>query len=95
MANYNLQAHVFSSKSGGCAAAFLSNYNTRSDAKVTFNNRHYDLPRWSISILPDCQNVVFNTAKVSDYLTIVLFALVQCDEMSINQIPSVFPTGWI
>ncbi|XVF67768.1 hypothetical protein PTKIN_Ptkin10aG0148700 [Pterospermum kingtungense] len=57
------QAHVFSSKSGGCAA-FLSNYNTRSDAKVTFNNMHYDLPRWSISILPDCQNVVYNTAKV-------------------------------
>ncbi|XVE67018.1 hypothetical protein DITRI_Ditri08aG0126500 [Diplodiscus trichospermus] len=57
------QAHVFSSKSGGCAA-FLSNYNTRSDARVTFNNVHYDLPSWSISILPDCQNVVFNTAKV-------------------------------
>ena len=63
------QAHVFSSKSDGCAA-FLSNYNTRSDARVTFNNMHYDLPRWSISILPDCQNVVFNTAKVSE-MTIV------------------------
>ncbi|XP_021286017.1 beta-galactosidase 3-like [Herrania umbratica] len=57
------QAHVFTSKSGGCAA-FLSNYNTRSDARVAFNNMHYDLPRWSISILPDCQNVAFNTAKV-------------------------------
>ncbi|KAL4361688.1 hypothetical protein GQ457_04G001870 [Hibiscus cannabinus] len=57
------QAHVFSSKSGGCAA-FLSNYNLRSNARVTFNNMHYDLPRWSISILPDCQNVVFNTANV-------------------------------
>ncbi|XP_052881334.1 beta-galactosidase 5-like [Gossypium arboreum] len=57
------KAHVFSSESGGCAA-FLSNYNLRSNAKVTFNNMHYNLPRWSISILPDCQNVVFNTAKV-------------------------------
>ncbi|KAK8529960.1 hypothetical protein V6N12_060723 [Hibiscus sabdariffa] len=57
------QAHVFSSKSGGCVA-FLSNYNLRSNARVTFNNMHYELPRWSISILPDCQNVVFNTAKV-------------------------------
>ncbi|GMI74498.1 beta-galactosidase 3 [Hibiscus trionum] len=57
------QAHVFSSNSGGCAA-FLSNYNLRSNARVTFNNMHYDLPRWSISILPDCRNVVFNTAKV-------------------------------
>ncbi|GLU10047.1 hypothetical protein SLE2022_268750 [Rubroshorea leprosula] len=25
----------------------------------------YDLPAWSISILPDCKNVVFNTATVS------------------------------
>ncbi|MBA0829097.1 hypothetical protein Goarm_013720, partial [Gossypium armourianum] len=57
------KAHVFSSELGGCAA-FLSNYNLRSNAKVTFNNMHYNLPRWSISILPDCRNVVFNTAKV-------------------------------
>uniref|UniRef100_A0A5B6ZDD3 Beta-galactosidase n=1 Tax=Davidia involucrata TaxID=16924 RepID=A0A5B6ZDD3_DAVIN len=57
------QAHVFSSKSGGCAA-FLSNYHSESAARVTFNNIHYDLPPWSISILPDCKNVVFNTAKV-------------------------------
>ncbi|KAK7282946.1 hypothetical protein RIF29_12086 [Crotalaria pallida] len=25
---------------------------------------HYNLPPWSISILPDCRNVVFNIAKV-------------------------------
>ena len=25
---------------------------------------HYNLPPWSISILPDCRNAVFNTAKV-------------------------------
>ncbi|XP_072989067.1 beta-galactosidase 5-like [Typha latifolia] len=57
------QAHVFTSQSGGCAA-FLANYNTNSFAKVMFNNMHYNLPPWSISILPDCRNVVFNTAKV-------------------------------
>ncbi|XP_039030398.1 beta-galactosidase 5-like [Hibiscus syriacus] len=56
------QAHVFSSK--GSCAAFLSNYNTKSAARVIFNNRHYNLPLWSISILYDCRNVVFNTAKV-------------------------------
>lgn len=60
---YYEKAHVFSSKSGGCAA-FLSNYNPRSAARVVFNNKHYKLPPWSISILPDCKNVVFNTAKV-------------------------------
>ncbi|PIA52828.1 hypothetical protein AQUCO_01000597v1 [Aquilegia coerulea] len=57
------QANVFSSTSGGCAA-FLANYNAKSAARVVFNNRHYNLPPWSISILPDCKNVVFNTAKV-------------------------------
>ncbi|XP_052194669.1 beta-galactosidase 3-like [Diospyros lotus] len=61
LGNYE-KAHVFSSKSG--CAAFLSNYHTESSSRVTFNNRHYDLPPWSISILPDCRNVVYNTAKV-------------------------------
>lgn len=58
------QAHVFYQEKGGCAA-FLSNYDTESGVRVLFNNRHYSLPPWSISILPDCRNVVFNTAKVS------------------------------
>ncbi|RVX16799.1 Beta-galactosidase 3 [Vitis vinifera] len=57
------QAHVYSSEAGDCAA-FLSNYDTKSSARVMFNNMHYNLPPWSISILPDCRNVVFNTAKV-------------------------------
>ncbi|WOK92498.1 beta-galactosidase 5-like isoform X2 [Canna indica] len=57
------QAHVFSSQSEGCAA-FLANFNPNSFARVIFNNMHYNLPPWSISILPDCRNVVFNTAKV-------------------------------
>ena len=59
------QAHVFSSRQGSCAA-FLSNYHTKSATRVMFNNRHYNLPPWSISILPDCRNVVFNTAIVSN-----------------------------
>ncbi|KAK3420983.1 hypothetical protein EUGRSUZ_G01704 [Eucalyptus grandis] len=67
LGNYE-QAHVFSSNSGGCAA-FLSNYHTNSDARVTFRGRHYDLPPWSISILPNCVDVVFNTAKVQHQTT--------------------------
>lgn len=58
-----LQAYVF--KGPGSCAAFLSNFHMKSAATVTFNNMHYDLPAWSISILPDCRNAVFNTAKVS------------------------------
>ncbi|KAL9414814.1 hypothetical protein AB3S75_043137 [Citrus x aurantiifolia] len=63
LGNYE-EAHVFSSESGHCAA-FLSNYHTESAARVTFNNREYNLPPWSISILPDCKNVIFNTANVT------------------------------
>ncbi|KAJ9561132.1 hypothetical protein OSB04_006292 [Centaurea solstitialis] len=57
------QAHVFSSKTGGCAA-FLANYHINSSATVVFRNNHYTLPPWSISILPDCKRVAFNTAQV-------------------------------
>ncbi|KAK1358396.1 Beta-galactosidase [Heracleum sosnowskyi] len=57
------EANVFRSKSGACAA-FLANYDKNSFAKVAFNNMHYNLPPWSISILPDCKNTVYNTARL-------------------------------
>ncbi|KAJ9179321.1 hypothetical protein P3X46_011126 [Hevea brasiliensis] len=62
LGNYQ-EAHIFKSKSGACAA-FLANYNQRSFSKVAFGNWHYNLPPWSISILPDCKNTVYNTARV-------------------------------
>lgn len=62
LGNYE-KAYVFYSKSGKCAA-FLSNYHLDSYATVTFNKMNYRLPPWSISVLPDCKNVIFNTAKV-------------------------------
>lgn len=57
------KAHVFKTRSGSCAA-FLANYDASSSATVTFGNNQYDLPPWSVSILPDCKSVIFNTAKV-------------------------------
>ncbi|MBA0810410.1 hypothetical protein Gohar_002411, partial [Gossypium harknessii] len=56
-------AHVFKSKSGACTA-FLANYDTKYSVKVTFGSAHYELPRWSITILPDCKTAVFNTARL-------------------------------
>ncbi|KAL5572484.1 hypothetical protein UlMin_022081 [Ulmus minor] len=58
----NQEAHVFRSRSG--CAAFLANYDTKYAVKVKFGNGQYDLPRWSISVLPDCKTEVHNTAKV-------------------------------
>lgn len=63
-----LEAHVYSAGSGKCAA-FLANINTQSDANVKFNGNSYHLPAWSVSILPDCKNVVFNTAKIGSQTT--------------------------
>lgn len=57
------QAHVYYKSSNDCAA-FLANYDGKVDANVTFNGISYFLPAWSVSILPDCKNVIFNTAKV-------------------------------
>ena len=34
-----------------------------SDTIVSFQSLTYDLSAWSVNILPDCKNVVFNTAK--------------------------------
>ncbi|XP_058085526.1 beta-galactosidase 6-like isoform X2 [Magnolia sinica] len=59
----NLEAHVYYKKPDGCAA-FLANIDQNVDANVSFNGNFYSLPAWSVSILPDCKNVIFNTAKV-------------------------------
>ncbi|KAG9452738.1 hypothetical protein H6P81_005642 [Aristolochia fimbriata] len=59
----HLEAHIYHKASEGCAA-FLANIDQKADANVVFNGKSYNLPAWSVSILPDCQNVIFNTAKV-------------------------------
>ncbi|XP_040997071.1 beta-galactosidase 9 isoform X3 [Juglans microcarpa x Juglans regia] len=45
-------------------SAFLANIDERKAAVVRFLGQTYHLPPWSVSILPDCRNTVFNTAKV-------------------------------
>ncbi|KAL4188862.1 hypothetical protein AMTRI_Chr08g204130 [Amborella trichopoda] len=48
----------------GDSSCFLSNRNNTNDATVTFQGIQYFLPAWSVSILPDCKQVAYNTAKV-------------------------------
>ncbi|CAA0827710.1 Beta-galactosidase 13 [Striga hermonthica] len=45
-------------------AAFLTNNNSREDATINFRGVDYFLPAKSISILPDCRTVVYNTQTV-------------------------------
>ncbi|KAK6936028.1 Glycoside hydrolase 35, catalytic domain [Dillenia turbinata] len=68
----NLEAGVYKTGSGLCCA-FLANVDSHSDATVNFNGNSYHLPAWSVSILPDCKNVVLNTAKVNSVSTLPTF----------------------
>ncbi|KAI4322247.1 hypothetical protein L6164_021958 [Bauhinia variegata] len=67
----NIETAVY--KTGSVCAAFLANVGTGSDAVVNFNGNKYSVPAWSVSILPDCKNVVLNTAKVNSATTISSF----------------------
>ncbi|KAJ4842903.1 hypothetical protein Tsubulata_043380, partial [Turnera subulata] len=62
------QAYVFKGTSGDCAAFLVNNDATR-NANVIFQNISYTLPKKSISILPDCKTIRFNTAKVNTQYT--------------------------
>ncbi|KAL2232361.1 beta-galactosidase 16 [Sesamum indicum] len=62
------EAYVYSRDNRECAA-FLFNMDKVNDAEVQFLNRTFQLPAKSISILPDCTNVAFNTAKVSTQMS--------------------------
>nr|AYP70305.1 beta-galactosidase 2 [Actinidia deliciosa] len=81
----NLEAHVYYKTSNDCAA-FLANYDSSSDANVTFNGNSYFLPAWSVSILPDCRNVIFNTAKVVSQRNLGDLALSHSISVSVREL---------
>ncbi|OWM91504.1 hypothetical protein CDL15_Pgr017422 [Punica granatum] len=58
------QAYVFEEETGGCVS-FLVNNDPTNNATVQFRNISVELPPKSISILGDCNNVIFNTATVN------------------------------
>ncbi|KAK7399349.1 hypothetical protein VNO78_10531 [Psophocarpus tetragonolobus] len=59
------EGYVFEEEEGGKCVAFLVNNDPVKMFTVQFRNRSYQLPPMSISILPYCQNVTFNTAIVN------------------------------
>lgn len=59
----SIQAYAYYAGAGNCAATFLVNFDSNNVGRVIFNGQHYKIAPWSVSILPDCRNVVFNTAK--------------------------------
>nr|XP_043627198.1 beta-galactosidase 9-like [Erigeron canadensis] len=57
------EAHVYRGNNSICSA-FLANIDQNKAITVSFLGQSYTLPPWSVSILPDCNNSVYNTAKV-------------------------------
>ncbi|GLJ24400.1 hypothetical protein SUGI_0466010 [Cryptomeria japonica] len=76
------EANVYTGQ--GVCAAFLSNSDEEHDKDVIFQNKSYHLPAWSVSILPDCKNVAFNTAKIGVQTSIV--EMQSIDMMSANSL---------
>ncbi|KAJ0969946.1 hypothetical protein J5N97_022823 [Dioscorea zingiberensis] len=61
----DLEAWVYEVPGNNVCAAFLTNNHSRVDKSVNFRGVDYFLPHRSISILPDCKTVVFNTQRVN------------------------------
>ncbi|RAL48448.1 hypothetical protein DM860_005872 [Cuscuta australis] len=60
----DLEITVFENEEMKLCAAFLTNNNTKNSASVSFRGRNYHLPEKSVSILPDCKTVVYNTQTI-------------------------------
>ncbi|XP_075485409.1 beta-galactosidase 8-like isoform X2 [Primulina tabacum] len=87
----NLEATVYKTESGLCAA-FLVNLDMQSDATVKFNGNSFNLPAWSVSILPNCKNVALNTATINSVATISKFVRQPSQEGTIAS--DAFISGW-
>ncbi|MQM21984.1 hypothetical protein Taro_055029 [Colocasia esculenta] len=61
----DLEAHVYEKPGSDICVAFLTNKDPRIDSTVQFRGAEYFVPHRSISILPDCKTVVFNTQRVN------------------------------
>ncbi|KAK8522219.1 hypothetical protein V6N13_115195 [Hibiscus sabdariffa] len=60
-----LEARVWQQPGTEVCAAFLANNDTRQPQTINFKGQQYYLPPRSISILPNCKNVVFNTNQIT------------------------------
>ncbi|XP_060176196.1 beta-galactosidase 13-like [Lycium barbarum] len=61
--NQDLEITVYE-KPGSDCAAFLTNNHTTNPATIKFRGKEYYLPEKSVSILPDCKTVVYNTQTI-------------------------------
>lgn len=69
------EAYVFEEKENKGCVAFLVNNDGKQNATIQFRNLTFQLLPKSITILPDCQNEVINTAKVGRLVLVVVSLL--------------------
>lgn len=62
--NDDLEITTFENSNLKVCAAFLTNNHTLKPNSITFKGTEYYIPEKSVSILPDCKTVVFNTQNV-------------------------------
>ncbi|KAM0990838.1 hypothetical protein ACFX2C_009301 [Malus domestica] len=56
----------------GQDVCFMGNAHESYDATISFRNREYFIPAWSVTILPDCVKPVYNTAHVNVQTSIMV-----------------------
>uniref|UniRef100_M8BJ62 beta-galactosidase n=1 Tax=Aegilops tauschii TaxID=37682 RepID=M8BJ62_AEGTA len=71
--NGKVQTNRSMTGNGLICSAFLANIDEHKYASVWIFGKSYNLPPWSVSILPDCENVAFNTARVGAQTSIFTF----------------------
>lgn len=87
----NVEVTEYKTNSGLCSA-FLANIDSKSDATVHYNGNSYHVPAWSVSILPDCKNVVLNTAQINSVATVPKFYSLSLTHS--KQATNGFGSGW-
>ncbi|KAK4405351.1 Beta-galactosidase 13 [Sesamum angolense] len=60
----DLEITTYEKPSENLCVAFLTNNDTREAKTIHFRGKDYYLPSKSVSILPDCKTVVYNTAAI-------------------------------
>ncbi|GJN12946.1 hypothetical protein PR202_ga31275 [Eleusine coracana subsp. coracana] len=57
---------------GGSSACFINNQFDDRDINVTLGGATHLVPAWSVSILPDCKTVAFNSAKIKAQTSVMV-----------------------
>ncbi|KAK3226688.1 hypothetical protein Dsin_006550 [Dipteronia sinensis] len=66
----------------GKCVAFLGNANKLEDLTINFQDNNYTVPRWSVTVLPDCFTEAYNTAKINSQTSIMVNRPNQADDGS-------------